>query len=148
MKKVILFGPRQVYPPSDDPQSQYQQLKSAIETLEAQKKESYAGMAPQFFEFCASTLLLRMLRMYRENIGQQFREKCISIIHKILAVLPDSVVQERIDPISLAQLVLQILASGTGKQALICLQITSRVLQTNALKFAIPFQREGASQLI
>ena len=31
---------------------------------------------------------------------------------------------------------------------LVSLQITSRVLQTNALKFAIPFQRVGASQAI
>ena len=55
--KVILFGPRNVYPPSDDPESQYQKLKTAIDILELQKKELYSGMSPKFFEFCASTLL-------------------------------------------------------------------------------------------
>jgi len=55
--KVIIFGPRNVYPPSVDPESQYQKLKTAIDYLELQKKELYSGMSSKFFEFCASTLL-------------------------------------------------------------------------------------------
>ena len=114
MQKVILFGPRQIYPPSDDPTSQYQILKKAIEVHEIAKKELYSGMHVEFFEFLASTLLPKLFRLYKENVGQQFREKCISIIDKVLAVLPDAVATEKIDPTSLAQLVNQILATGTA----------------------------------
>ena len=65
-----------------------------------------------------------------------------------MAVLPNEVAHEKIDPISLAELVLQILATGTGQQVLVSLQITYRVLQSNLFKFAIPFQRVGTSQAI
>lgn len=96
-------------------------MKKAIEELEGQKKELYSGMSLDFFEFLASTLLPKLFYSYRENVGQQFREKCISIIDKVLAVLPDVVATEKIDPVSLAQLVNQILATGTGQQVLIAL---------------------------
>lgn len=59
-------------------------------------------MDAQFFEFCSSLLLQKLFYLYRENIGHQFREKCISLIDKTLAVLPNEVVHERIDPVSLA----------------------------------------------
>ena len=59
-------------------------------------------MNAQFFDFCANTLLKKLFRMYRENISTYFRERCISLIDKILAVLPNDVVQDRIDPVSLA----------------------------------------------
>jgi len=44
--------------------------------------------------------------LYKEIIGQSFREKCISIIDKVLAVTPNEVVQNKINPNSLAELVL------------------------------------------
>ena len=59
-------------------------------------------MSVEFFEFGASTLLPKLFRLYRENVGQQFREKCISIIDKVLAVLPDTVATEKINPVQLA----------------------------------------------
>lgn len=136
---MIVFSARNVYPPSEDPESQYVAIKTAIGSLEAQKSELYRGMDSDFFEFCASSLLLKLFYLYRENIGHQFREKCISLIDKILAVLPNEVVQQRIDPVSLAQLCRQILATGTGQQVLICLEVVSRVLQSDSSKFAIPF---------
>lgn len=63
-------------------------------------------------------------------------------------MLPIEVAHDKIDPISLSELVLQILATGTGQQVLVSLQITYRVLQSNPMKFAIPFQRVGTSQAI
>ena len=72
-------------------------------------------MDSQFFEFCASTLLKKLFFLYRENIGQQFREKCIGLIDKILAVMPAEIAREKIDPISLAQLINQVLATGSGQ---------------------------------
>ena len=78
-------------------------------------------MNQEFFEFCASTLLRKMFILYNEIIGHTSREKCITIIDKILAVLPNEVAHEKIDPISLAELVLQILATGTGQQVLVSL---------------------------
>jgi len=56
-------------------------------------------MNVEFFEFCASTLLPKLFRLYRENVGQLFRENCISIIDKVLAVLPDAVATDKIDPV-------------------------------------------------
>lgn len=109
-----MFGPRQIYPYSEAADSQYQLLKTSIETLEVQKRDLYASMSPDFFEFCASTLLHKLFILYGEIIGHSFREKCITIIDKILAVLPNEVAHAKIDPSSLAELVLQILASGTG----------------------------------
>ena len=57
MNKVIVFGPRQVYPPSQEAESHYQCLKRSIEALEQQKTELYASMDGAFYEFCASDLL-------------------------------------------------------------------------------------------
>lgn len=71
----------------------------AIETHEVQKQELYTGMNVEFFEFGASTLLPKLFRLYRENVGQLFRENCISIIDKVLAVLPDAVATDKIDPV-------------------------------------------------
>ncbi len=65
MQKVILFGPRQIYPPSDDPTSHYQLLKAAIESHEKAKKELYTGMQVEFFEFLASCLLPKLMRLYK-----------------------------------------------------------------------------------
>jgi hypothetical protein len=59
-------------------------------------------MSATFFEFLASVLLPKLFFCFRENVGQQFREKCISIIDKVLAVLPDAVASDKIDPDSLA----------------------------------------------
>lgn len=59
-------------------------------------------MDNSFFEFLASTLLPKLFFLYRVNVGQSFRERCISIINKVLAVLPDAVATEKIDPVSLA----------------------------------------------
>ena len=56
--------------------------------------------------FCANTLLSKLFYLYRENIGSTFREKCIGIIDKVLAILPGEVAQESIDPRALAELVL------------------------------------------
>lgn len=78
-------------------------------------------MNQEFFEFCASTLLKKIFTLYGEIIGHTSREKFITIIDKILAVLPNEVAHEKIDPISLAELVLQILATGTGQQVLVSL---------------------------
>jgi len=89
-------------------------LKTSIETLEVQKRELYASMNQEFFEFCASTLLKKLFILYGEIIGHTSREKCITIIDKILSVVPNEVAHNKIDPSSLAELVLQILASGTG----------------------------------
>ena len=147
-QKLIIFGPRQVYPPSEDASSPYQMLKTAQTQLEAQKQEICAGLETNFFEFLAETLLPKLFFLYRINVGQTFRERCISIIDKALAALPDAIATEKIDPVSLAQLVNQILATGTGQQVLIVLQITSRAIQSNPVKFVIPFQREGACQVI
>lgn len=78
-------------------------------------------METNFFEFLAETLLPKLFFLYRINVGQTFRERCISIIDKALAALPDAIATEKIDPVSLAQLVNQILATGTGQQVLIVL---------------------------
>lgn len=147
-KQLIVWGPRQIYPRSDEPDSQYQLLSRAIEALDEKKQKIYDSIEAGFFEFCASTLLSKMLQLYRKNVGPQFRERCISIIDKVLAVLPNDVVHDRIDPYSLARLVLLVIQSGNGQQVLVCLQISKRALTSNALKFFIPFQREGASQAI
>ena len=71
-------------------------------------------MSNDFYKFCADTLLSELFHLYRENISSQFREKCISVINKILAVMPSEIAAEKIDPLALAQLVDQVLATGTG----------------------------------
>ena len=147
-QKMMVFGPRQAYAPSEDPNSPYQLLKAATAQLEAQKQELCSGLEASFYEFLASSLLPKLFFLYRVNVGQNFRERCISIIDKVLAALPDTIATEKIDPVSLAQLVNQILATGTGEQVLRVLYITSRALQSNPVKFVIPFQREGACQVI
>lgn len=63
-------------------------------------------------------------------------------------MLPNEVAHTKINPSSLAELVLQILASGTGQQVLVSLQISHRILSSNSTMFAIAFQRTGASQAI
>ena len=49
LEKIIIFGPRQVYPATTEKGSQYLIIKTAIETLEAQKLELYGGMGMDFF---------------------------------------------------------------------------------------------------
>ena len=68
-KKTIVFGPRQVYPPSEAPDSHYQLLRSALISLQASKKELSSGMDEHFFEFLASTLLPKLFFLYKVNVG-------------------------------------------------------------------------------
>lgn len=97
-KKLIVFGPGQAYPFSEDKESQFQKMSESIENLDTQKKVIYEGMGEDFFEFCAVTLLSRLFSLFCDNMSKIFREKCICIIDKILAITPQAIVQLKIDP--------------------------------------------------
>lgn len=109
---AFIFGPGQNYPPSTDPNSQYQLIKKATQALEVQKKDIYNGLTHEFHIFCASKILPKLFGMYRRNMSIQFRTRCLNIIDKILGVLPNEVLQDHIEALPLSQFVLQIFSNG------------------------------------
>jgi hypothetical protein len=147
-QQAFVFGPGQHYPPSQDPASQYQLIKKATQALEVQKKEIFNGLMTEFHIFCASKILPKLFLLYRTNISLQFRVKCLSIIDKILFVLPNEIVHDQIEALPLSQFVLQIFSNGRAQQVLLCLKVIMRVLKSNSMKFAVPFLREGVNEAV
>ena len=70
--------------------------------MEVQKKDIFNGLAAEFHIFCASKILPKLFLLYRTNISLQFRVKCLSIIDKILFVLPNEIVHGQIEALPLS----------------------------------------------
>ena len=85
------FSPRISYPPSTDPNSQYQAIKKTTQELEAKKKLIYNALPNEFHIFCSSKILPKLFGMYRKFMQVQFRTKCLYIVDKILGILPNEV---------------------------------------------------------
>ena len=124
---------------SQDPET-LKKHKEALQNIQDEKNVIFAKVDPKLFNFCATTLLPKLIGIYRKNVAPRFRDRCLSLVNRILAVLPDSLLCEHVDSVQLASIVMLVLTtSGTGPQVLTSLKIVSRVLSSDALRFAVPF---------
>lgn len=97
----------------------------------------------------AQDLLPRIFLVYDQStINPQFRIRILQAIDKIIALFDDELLKNFIEPEQFANFIFQILRSKHSSSIDVSLKITKKVMDCSPETYAVPFIREGVSQLI
>lgn len=96
----------------------------------------------------AEQLLPRVLAVYETSISANFRIKTLKLIDKIVSLMDPTLLKSFLEPSQFANFVIQILRSRHSGSITVALDMSQRVLECSPMTHAVPFVREGVSELI